>query len=633
MKLKRLFFVLMIILTAAAFAEPAEDTLQFFQSNDSIIVVANRYKTSIKNLAYNYQVISKEQIQSLSTHSALEVVDLQFPSAYIMEKKVMGYGLGTAGSGQVYLRGQGGHPNTGVLVLLNGHPDFMGIFGHPLPDVYGIDDIEQVEILPGAASTVFGSQAMGGVINLVTQPTYENTAKISLEGGSFSTYKLGLSLAEQFGAHGFFFSARQKKSDGHVEQTDFESLHFQGGWNYQINPQWSLSTHARYVPYSFDDPYRGDADTASLGAFGKIKRGTGEIILRNSMENLSGSTQAYGNFGEHRFYNGFESNDFTIGLSSYQNWRLNEQLNFAAGFDVMHYGGKAKNDFAFLPNGKPFVNPEQREVNTGGIYVMGFYQPFSFLHFKAGGRYQYYDLPLSNFSPMAGITIHVLKGLKWYANYQTGFRSPTLQEMYLFPFANENLDEEEIYTYESGLAYRISNQLTVQLAAYKNDIKNKIQLMANPTPPPFSRFQNSGEGEQWGLESQIKYRILSNLGLMLAYSYLEPDFLTAFNPKHQIKYMINGQWQNYHVSLYGKYVEDIYSENKTATNIKPNALPDYHVLNLSLTAKYSHIDLSVRLKNLLDRSYLMTVINSEFIGVYPLEAPGFHFLVGLDVKL
>ena len=167
------FFILTTCLFTLIYGENNPDSVVTIQSEDSIVVVANRYQVSAKALSYSYEVVNQDQIQSMSNHSALEMVDMNFPSSYILEKKVMGFGVGDAGAGLVTIRGMGGKPNTGVLVLLNGHPDFMGIFGHPLPDVYGIDDIQRVEILAGPASTVFGNHAMGGVVNLVTEPDYQ----------------------------------------------------------------------------------------------------------------------------------------------------------------------------------------------------------------------------------------------------------------------------------------------------------------------------------------------------------------------------------------------------------------------------------------------------------------------------
>ena len=278
-----IFLLFLLIFSAIdVSAENLSDSLVTYESEDSIVVVANRYKASLKSIAYSYQIVNREQIQALGNHSALEMVDINFPSSFIMEKKVMGFGVGTDGSGQIYMRGLGGQPNTGVLVLLNGHPDFMGIFGHPLPDVYGTDDIQQVEILAGPASTVFGNHAMGGVVNMITEPNYNHLAKISMEGGTYNSFNLGLNISKKIGSQGLFLNLRRKKTDGHIDKTGFESTQLNAGWTMQLTPAFNLSIQARYMPYSFDDPARGNSDPADLGTYGKIERGTGEIILKNN---------------------------------------------------------------------------------------------------------------------------------------------------------------------------------------------------------------------------------------------------------------------------------------------------------------------------------------------------------------
>ena len=196
-------YLLLGISILRIFAQETTDDLQLYELQDTIVVVADRFKLPLKQLTYTYDVIPGEQVKHMSRHSALEMVDIIYPSAYILDNKILGYGVGREGAGIINIRGQGGKPNTGILVLLNGHPDFMGIFGHPLPDVYGMDDVDQVEVIAGPTSSVFGSQAMGGVINIKTAPDYDHMLNLSIIGGSHKTYNLGLSLARKFNNHGF----------------------------------------------------------------------------------------------------------------------------------------------------------------------------------------------------------------------------------------------------------------------------------------------------------------------------------------------------------------------------------------------------------------------------------------------
>jgi outer membrane cobalamin receptor len=590
------------------------DSLKTYDLEDSIVVVGSRYQTTLKRVASNYQIIPAKSIKQMSTHSALQLVDIQFPSAYVLEKRVVGYGVGTDGAGTINIRGMGGKPNSGILVLLNGHPDFMGIFGHPLPDVYGTDNIQQMEILPGASSTVFGSNAMGGVVNIVTQPNFSTPLHISLEGGSFGTYNAGLRLSRQFGDYGGSLSIRAKHTDGHEPKTSFSSYNFQSDWLVQFNPVWSLSFSARYVPYEFDDAARGDSDPANIGTYGKIERGTGEIILHNKTQNLFGSTQVYANMGKHRFYDGFKSNDFAYGLSTYQYWEQSKLFQFAAGADMIQYGGKAENFIS--PAG---VNPEEQQYQSYGAYLKGFASPVPMLQLRAGARVQYQSENKWNWAPTAGISLFPVNNVQVFANYQYGFRLPTMRELYLFPSANPDLKPEKSDMYEAGLRFNYLLVNSIQLTVYRNEIKNLIQTVPHPSPPPQFIFSNSEDDKQNGMELQLKNQWLPGLNTLVSYGYLDVQFLTYLNPKHQIKYMLSYSNDSFSASLYGKYVEDLYANNNYA-----DPMADYNVINLSASYKLNMVELNFKLLNLLDRKY----------DYYPgYKAPGFHVLGGLGYNL
>ncbi len=602
------------------FESIAADSLQTYNLNDSILVVANRYQTSLKNMAYDYQLIKGEQLVQIASHSVLQAVDVESPSAFVMEKKVMGYGLGTEGAGQLNLRGLGGQPNTGVLILINGHPDFMGIFGHPLPDVYGTDDIQQVEVLSGPGSTVFGSHAMGGVVNFITQPKYRSPVSISAEGGSFNSYNMGVNLAKQFKKSGLYISGRYKHSDGHLERSGFQSVSLNGGWNYQLNANWNVTATGRYVPYSFDDPVRSDSlDVAGLGTCAKIERVTGEVLLQNKYEHLQGSFQLYTNMGRHRFYDGFKSNDFAYGFSAYQFWGNGGKIKFAAGTDMLFYGGQAENKYARLPNGRLIVKEEQQRYNSLGLYLLSFYDVTSYLNIKGGLRYQHHSAGLTSYAPMASVSLQPLNNLRVFAGYKSGFRFPTMQELYLFPSANAQLRQEEVRGFDAGVAYYWQKN-SLQINWYQNDVKNLIQSVSNPAPPPMFKFENISQRTRMnGMETQLNVRPLTNIELQFSYAYLNPAELTAFNPRQQFKFVVSGHIDKFSLTLYGKYIEDIY-----AANNHQQRLPDYLVSNLYASYLIGQVNVHLRLFNLFNRKYY-------YVPQY--QAPPFYMMVGVRYHL
>jgi len=598
----RLIVLLSFLLTTSSFAQES-DPLRHYVLEDSVLIVANRYSIPLSRETNTIETLDGADIRRLASHSLLEVLQWQVPSAYVTQTRLAGFGVGSYGTGAVTLRGMGGKPNTGIAVMVDGHPDFMGIFGHPLPDVYGMDDIERVDVVLGPASTVFGSSALGGVVNIVGSPARRNLLRVAMEGGTFGTYSGSLNVSRILGSHGVQLTLGRSATDGHVEQTDFRASRIQAGWDWMINPNWQLSLRSRYVPSRFDDPTR-TSDPAGLGTWGDIRRGMGHITLKNSTDELAGSTQVYFNAGHHEFADGFVSDDRTYGVSTYQQWKAGERFSIATGGDMIRFGGESN------------VNNTDYELSSAGVYALGMYSPLSKVHLRAGLRYQYHSIGLASFAPSAGVSITPISGLRVYANAQSGFRHPSVRELYLFPPSNPDLKEERSVGYEAGTEYVIRHA-SLRVSVFRNDIRDMIATVANPTPPPPIRFLNSDEATLTGIEASLRVRIIPYLQAQLAWSSLDPDQLTAFNPEQQFKYAIFGKLRSVRFTLAGQYVHKLFAGNDATLK-----LPDYHILDFTISWETPWAELHVKAHNLLNREYYV-------LPNY--RAPGAYVLTGITL--
>src|ERR1035438_1990689 len=183
--------------------------------------------------------------------------------------------------------------------------------------------------------------------------------------------------------------------------------------------------------------------------------------------------------GYHKFYDGFYSHDFSYGALVYQQYTYSNQLSLAFGSDYLYYGGKANSDNTL------------HEINSLGVYMLALYSPLTNLSFKGGLRLQYATLSLYNYSPVLGLTYNFLNNLEFYANYQSGFRFPTIQELYLFPVSNPNLKDETVNGYETGMKYYLTTGSFIKLAVYSSKVDNLIEVVSNPFPPPRSEEHTS----------------------------------------------------------------------------------------------------------------------------------------------
>ena len=130
---------------------------------------------------------------------------------------------------------------------------------------------------------------------------------------------------------------------------------------------------------------------------------------------------------------------------------------------------------------------------------------------------------------------------------------------------------------------------------------------------------NSGNAEQWGIESQLNIRLYNHISGQLSYSYLEPDNITAFNPRQQVKYILKINYNNWHTALFGRFVNQLFADNKSKS-----PLPDYHLMNLRLGYSFAWGEASIKLLNLLNKKYYV---------LPDYEAPPFYIMAGINFFL
>ena len=147
-----------------------------------VVVTGTRNKTDIRHLPLTVTVLDRPSIEYSFTPSLLPVLTEQVPGFFSTSRGVMGYGVSGGSAGNISVRGLSGGSGQ-VMVLIDGHPQYMGMFGHPISDAYQSLMAEQVEVLRGPASVLYGSNAMGGVVNIVTRRMEEDGVRTNISAG------------------------------------------------------------------------------------------------------------------------------------------------------------------------------------------------------------------------------------------------------------------------------------------------------------------------------------------------------------------------------------------------------------------------------------------------------------------
>ena len=157
---------------------------------DNIVVTGTRYETDVCHLPMTVTTLSHEQLSEHHRSSILPTLNEQVPGLFTTSRSMMGYGVSTGAAGAFTMRGVGGSsPNAGVLVLIDGVPQYAGLYGHAIADAYQTMMAERVEVLRGPASVLYGSNAMGGVVNIVTRQMKQDGSKSEAQfsAGSYGT--------------------------------------------------------------------------------------------------------------------------------------------------------------------------------------------------------------------------------------------------------------------------------------------------------------------------------------------------------------------------------------------------------------------------------------------------------------
>lgn len=590
--MKKLFLPLLLSsLFIHTLAQEKQPSLRDTINIKEVIVTGSVAGINRNNTPLSVSVLDRRQIAEGNESTILPMLNGRIPGLYVTERGVTGFGVAAGSAGQISIRGVGGNPTTGVLVLIDGHPQFMGIMGHPLADSYVSSDVERVEVIRGPASLLYGSNAMGGVINIITRKSGEEgsggNARISY--GSFNTWKQAASAGVRKKGFSVYASVNHDKTDGHRPNSDFDIVNGYLKLGYDISRYLKAGADLSLAQFNATDP-GPDTLKALPGNHLDILRGYGAISLSNESDKLSGALKLYSNFGEHTISDGFHSRDKNYGLNLYEALRLSDITRLSFGADVASYGGKAENTKALNGKGITFADTTVREA---GAYVFLQQTVLQNLNLTGGLRLQNHSKYGNEWIPSAGFAWQLTPLTTWRAGFSKGFRSPTIRELYMFNH-NPNLRPERVYNYETGIAQAFAGskyRLEVTLYLLKGDNMIVTGAMGN--------LFNTGKINNKGTEIALTGRPLKELELQLTYSFISMESPLFATPGRNL--FLGGTWNfgKARVNLSFRHIGDL---NNNATG-KAN-LVGYNLLNARTTWSICrYADFSLSAENLLGEKY------------------------------
>ena len=629
-----IFAVATVSFSTTQAAEPSDSILQ------EVVVTGTRSATDVRHLSQTVNVVDRATIEETNRTSLLPLLTEQVPGLFITQRGYAGYGISDGAAGTISMRGlTGSGTAVRTLVLIDGHPNYAGIFGHPIADSYQSLMTERVEVLRGPASMLYGSYAMSGVINIVTKKPQNGThAYLHAGYGSFNTAETEFSVNTQQGKLSAVASGSYNRTDGHRDRMGFEQFGGYAKLGYDISNNWNASANVDITRFKASQP--GTIDNPYYDSDQDITRGTTSLFVENRYDRTSGGISLFYSWGDHWINDGYGPNDpdpskrdprlfrFTsyddmTGASIWQSLNLFEGNRITLGVDYYRYGGKVVYDS--IENRPDSLLIDRRENELAG-YIEVRQNIGSWLTLNAGLRADHHFSIGTEYIPQAGAAFHLPANAEIKLSAAKGFRYPTFKDNFLFPPQNADLEPESLWNYEIAFSQTLfDGKLYYGINLFHMDIENTIQAMPGAGGP---KNQNTGELKNSGVEFEASYLVSKTITLNGNYSYLKMETPVVGAPKH--KAYLGGSYTNngLHVSTGLQYVNSLYTTVKQPRPATVLANPDITEDFLLWNARVSYqltdmVQLWVNGDNLLNTKY-------QINDGYPM--PGIAFMTGINLS-
>ncbi|MEE8637431.1 MAG: TonB-dependent receptor [Candidatus Margulisiibacteriota bacterium] len=594
--------VCLFALTASSVAEVP----RFY--GEEVVVTAARMPQLISQSPWNTSVITSEELKNFKTvGEALRLVAG-------IDSQSFGY-LGAVNTIRVH-----GANASQVLILVDGsriNSPLLGTFD--MGDLL-TGDIEKIEIVRAPLSAVYGSDAISGVINIITKSPKESKKSIFASAASFGTQQYKANFADER----FVLSANYLKSDGFRTNSDYLGKNIVGKVRLPVGNWETLLDLAYYdavkgvpgVPTSESDP--GSATEPNDRQTDKNAR------LALSIKNKEVNFKVYHNALDQKL------DPYIWGASTNLAWQtgVEWQHTLKLGLGDFLYGLEAREDTG---NG---TMSGQHTIRNYALFVQDVFQPRQDLSITAGVRGDKHSVAGESVNPRIGIIFNPAKDLIIRSSLGSAFRAPTLNELYWndgWMFGNASLKPEKAVSFDIGLERRLGQGSYAKVNYFLSSVTDLI-LWDWMSSTIETRAKNVGEAALRGVEFEFVKSLWAGGRGFINFTWQKAENKKDFDPLAEgktIRYVpeskLNAGINYAGGSLLIKHMGERYADNYNTVK-----LAAYTVVDLGISRKLANFDVNFGIDNLFDETY------SEAVGNHPITyanieypMPGRRYTLGI----
>ena len=642
---------------------------QFVQSEEisemaPVVVTATRIAQHDYRITGNITVIDSEDI---ANSGAKNVPDLLSNSVGVNI-----YDYGTAKSASVDIRGFGETAPSNVLILVNDRKiNSVDLSGPDLSRI-PIGSVERIEIIRGAGSVLYGDNAVGGVVNIITKKgegPISGSASVSY--GSYDTVNTDMEISGSTDSISYFVYSKYFDTEGYRNNSDVLSKDFNARLGYNLTDligidfsfmrhedkfglpsalsDSALATQGRKASTAPDDygTTEDESFNLSLDFTPLIKNNyVGQVVL----DLLYRNRDVFDSFSCCGDTNRSIVTKGVSGKYIFDHTVFDKEVNFVTGID--YYDNE--NDIIGSSGSTTDITVTKEEL---GIYGFVQYEMFPKVFANGGTRYHKAKYKFSDRSTsadieekpdewvsMGGVKYEYARGSNMFFNVQQTFRYLATDEWFssFTGILNTSLDQQTGLQFESGIKHDFKNGIISSVTPYQMTIQNEIFF----DPRTFSN-SNYDKTRRIGVEvgndidimKFIDMEFFDKLDLSLTYSYQNPQFQEGNNkgkdiplvPRHQANFRLSSQFKDhYKVSFGGRYVGSRFQISDISNVGAP--LKPYYVIDTKLTYARKNMEVYAAVNNLFDEKYIGTAVFTSSFGSFHYPSPGRNYTTGVKFK-
>ena len=500
--------------------------------NDPIVITASRYETSVSKEGKDISVVTEEDIKKSGKKNLADVLETVVGVTIVRS--------GTEGSlTKVYIRGS---KSGNVMIMIDGVKVYDPTALGNVYDISGImtSNIERIEIVKGAMSSMYGAEASGGVINIITKKGEGKKITIAGESGSDKTFSESFSFSDSTEKSSFFLAgshyitagisnAKRSHSLEKFDNDSYENITASGKMSSKITDKASVDFTMNYTDSKTDIDDGSFEDDTSRIYTNKLFTSAGDFkhsplswwTYKVGVSYMSFSREDVDTADS---IDTFESNAFTYDGSNSKIYFLSifNILDFnvlTLGTELLNEKGRNTSAYSFSPS-----IFEERNIGTKSFFLHDAVSVFDMLYLNAGARIDNHEVFGSHFSWDASAAFIITQtGTKLKTSAGTGFRAPTLSELYGQYGGNDDLKPETSFIYDTGIYQELFNGiLSADFTFFRQQYEDTITWHSTGA---FSGCYDNSDGnvKNRGFEAVATFKPAQILKVLYGYTYIKYD--------------------------------------------------------------------------------------------------------------